>query len=199
MLPECVTTHQSGRILIDDARHIALPLGVIVRRTPGVTRWAKYAWRAVAVLPGAAQADWQLLREEGDAAEFHAATVPLDLHAADAEAYLHGLHSETPSIYVILRETTDERPLEVVLATASPYEGQDYADNGDDIVEKVPMPPQLRELVEAFADDHYVHEDFIKRKRDKKRIDLKEDGKGDPRIHQLSDVYRAPGSREKLN
>lgn len=170
-----------------------------MRRTPGVTRWAQYAWRAVAVLPGAADADWQLLREEGDAAEFHAATVPLDLHAADAEAYLHGLQSETPSIYVILRDSTDDRPLEVVLATASPYEGQDYADNGDDIVEKVPMPAQLRALIEAFAGDHYVHEDFVKRKRDKKRIDLKEEGKGDPRIQQLSDVYRAPRPKEKLN
>lgn len=151
------------------------------------------------MLPGAAQANWQLLREEGDAAEFHAATVPLDLHAADAEAYLHGLHAETPAIYVVLRETDDERPFEIVLVSASPYEGQDYADNGDDIVEKVPMPPQLHELIAAYAETHYEHEDFIKRRRDKKRVDLREDGKGDPRISQLSDVYRAPRNREKMN
>ena len=25
---------------------ISMPIGVVVRRTPGVTRWAKHAWRA---------------------------------------------------------------------------------------------------------------------------------------------------------
>ena len=38
---------------------------------------------------------------------------------------------------------------------------------------------------------------FIKRKRDKKRIDLREDGKGDERIRQVADVYRAPASAKR--
>jgi len=174
-------------------KKLILPLGVVLRKTPGVTRWAKWVWRAVAVLPGAGPADWRELRREGDAVEFHAATVPLELYRTDTEAYLTGLSTKVPSIYVVMREDLDsESGLEVVLATASPYEGQDYADNGEDIVELVPMPQALMALVQDWIDRHHKEEKFVKRRRDKKRTDLVEDGIGDARINQAADVYRAP-------
>lgn len=179
-----------------------MPLGVVLRRTPGVTRWVRHVWRASAVLPGAAPADFKELRREGDAVEYHAATLPLDLHGAETEAYLHGLNTREPSIYIVLREREDEDapedcPLEVLLVTASPYEAQDYTDSGDDIVEKVPMSAGLLRWVQDFVEEFHVEEEFIKRKRDKKRIDLKEDGIGDARIVQTADVYRAPSAARK--
>ena len=82
--------------------------------------------------------------------------------------------------------------MDAVLVTASPFEGQDYADTGEEIVEKIPMTEGLIAWVRDFALEHHRHEQFIKRKRDKARIDLVEDGKGDARIRQASDVYRAP-------
>ncbi len=54
------------------------------------------------------------------------------------------------------------------------------------------MPEGLVAWVRDFVLKHHEHEEFIKRRRDKKRVDLNEDGKGDPRIRQTSDVYRAP-------
>ncbi len=170
----------------------AVPIGVVLRRTPGVTRWQKWSWSASAVLPGAGHADWRELRREGEAVEYHAATETLELHGADAEAYLHGLQSETPSVYVIMRAKSGDPPLEVVLVTASPYEAQDYTDSGEEIVEKVPMPPLLRSMVEDFVDQFYEEEAFVKRKRDKKRIDIVEDGIGDPRIGKAADIYASP-------
>lgn len=170
-----------------------MALGVIVRRMPGVTRWAKWHWRAVAVLPGAGPADWAVLRREGEAVEYHAATLPLTLWSSETEGYLANLSDKVPAIYVVLRDTGDtDRPLEALLATASPYEGQDYADNGEDIVEKVPMTEGLAAWVRDFALAHHRDEVFVKRRRDKKRVDLQEDGKGDARIRQSSDVFRAP-------
>ena len=178
-----------------------MPLGIVMRKTPGVTRWVPFVWTASAVLPGAMPADWRELRREGEAIEYHAATVTLELHGAETEAYLHGLQSREPSIYVVLREIEDdvERdcPWEVLLATASPYEAQDYTDSGDDLVEKVPMPTGLRAWVEAFVDEFHEEEEFIKRKRDKKRVDLREDGIGDARIVQTADVYRSPTQARK--
>ncbi len=174
---------------------IEMPLGVLVRRVPGVTKWAKWHWRAVAVLPGAGPADWAELRREGDAVEYHAATLPLTLWSSDTEAYLINLSDRVPSIYVVLRETDDDtRPLEALLVTASPYEGQDYADNGEDIVEKVVIPEGLGAWIRDFCTAHHQEDPFIKRRRDKKRIDLREEGKGDARIRQTADVYRAPGA-----
>ncbi|MFT7595867.1 MAG: hypothetical protein ACI8R4_003199 [Paracoccaceae bacterium] len=173
--------------------HIDMPLGVVIRKSPGVTRWAKWSWAAVAVLPGAGPANWVELRREGDAVEYHAATLPLILWATDAEAYLTNLADQVPSIYLVLRETdADDIPFDVALVTASPYEGQDYADTGEDIVEKIPMPEGLVAWVRDFAFAHHEHEEFIKRRRDKKRVDLREEGIGDARIRQTADVYRAP-------
>lgn len=173
-----------------------MPVGVVVRRTPGVTRWSKWAWKAVAVLPGAGPADWALLREEAEVAEFHAATRPLDLHGAECEAYMAGLADKVPGIYVVMRKLAQgDSPFDVVLVTASPFEAQDYTDNGEDIVEKVPMPDGLIGWVRDFTDRFFEEEVFIKRRRDRQRTDLVQDGIGDARISQVSDVYRAPARK----
>ncbi|WP_171228570.1 DUF3305 domain-containing protein [Ruegeria sp. HKCCA4008] len=175
------------------ASQTEMPVGVIVRKTPGVTRWARWNWRAVALLPGAGPADWQELRREGDAVEYHAATLPLTLWSDETEAYMVNLSDGQPSLYLVLRdELKGETPLNAVLITASPFEGQDYADTGEEIVEKIPMTEGLIAWVRDFTLKHHQHEVFVKRRRDKKRTDLVEDGKGDARIRQTSDVYRAP-------
>jgi len=181
-----------------------MPVGVVVRRTPGVTRWAKWAWRVVAVLPGAGPANWRELRRDGDAVEYHAATLPLELWSSDTEAYLVGLSAKVPFVTVVLREcqttthnqTGDDQPedlpWDVVTVTASAYEGQDYVDSGDGLIETVPMPLGMIAWVRDFIAEHHVEEVFVKRQRDKMRVDMVEDGKGDARIRQIADVYRAP-------
>lgn len=169
-----------------------LPIGVVLRRQPGVTRWQKWTWTANSVLPGAAPADWHELRREGEVSFVHADTVPLELHGAEAEAYLHELQADCPCVYVVLRPGAGEHPLDVLLVTASPYEAQDYTDSGEEIVEKVPMPPMLVAYVQAFVDAFYQEETFVKRKRDKKRVDLVQDGVGDPRVGKAADIYASP-------
>ena len=174
-------------------RQITMPVGVVLTRRPGATRWAKWSWQATALLPGAGPASFAILREEGGATEYHAATLPLTLHAADAEAYRAELTARAPSVYVVMRERLGaEPPLEVALITASPYEGQDYADSGEEIVEKVPMTEGLIAWVRDWALAHHEETPFVKRKRDKHRIDRVQDGIGDARIRQASDIYRAP-------
>ncbi|WP_121022203.1 DUF3305 domain-containing protein [Litoreibacter meonggei] len=176
-----------------------MSLGIVIRRVPGVTRWATHVWKAVAVLPGAGDADWKELRRDNDTIEYHAATLPLELFRTDTEAYLHGLSTKVPSIYVVMREAAGDHPLDIVLATASPYEAQDYADTGEELVEKVPMPEGLIAWIRDYVELHHEDEVFIKRKRNKTRVDLHEDGIGDARIRQTSDVYRAPASKETVH
>ncbi len=169
-----------------------LPVGVVLRRAPGVTKWQKWSWTVSAVLPGAGQATWRELRREGEVVEFHADTLPLELHGADAEAYLHGLTAEVPSLYVVMRQGAGEHPLDILLVTASPYEAQDYTDSGEEIVEKIAMPPMLAAQVQDFVDTFYQEEAFVKRKRDKQRVDHKQDGIGDPRVGKAADIYASP-------
>lgn len=176
-----------------------MPLGIVLRRVPGVTRWAKWVWKAVAVLPGATDASWKELRRDGDTVEYHAVTLPLELFRTDTEAYLQGLSDKVPAIYVVMRDSEDDTPLDVFLATASPYEAQDYADTGEELVEKVPMPEGLVAWIRDFIEEHHQEEVFVKRRRDKKRIDIVEDGIGDARIRQTADVYRAPSRKETVH
>ncbi len=180
---------------------VSLPVGVVVRRTPGVTRWATWNWVPVAVLPGAGPANWAELRREGDAVEYHAGTLTMELFRGETEAYLTGLSQSPPQVYVVLRRDDDpESTHDMVLhmVTASPYEAQDYLDSGEEVVEAVPMPAGLIAWIREFVEAHHEDEVFVKRKRDKKRIDLAEDGIGDVRIKQVADVYRAPAAKRRL-
>lgn len=174
-----------------------LPVGVVMRRSPGVTRWAKWAWKATAVLPGAGEATWKEMRREGDVTEFHAATHKVWLYVSDTEAYVHELSASQPSVYVVLRTPEDRSdiPYEVAHITVSPYEAQDYCDSGEEVVEKVPMPPALVAWVRDFVEAHHVEEPFVKRRRNKAHSDRQQNGIGDARIAQATDVYRAPARR----
>ena len=174
-------------------KFISMPVGVIVSKTPGVTRWAKWAWKVTGVIPNSAQADWRELRREGDAIEYHAGTVDLVLHRTDTEAYLVALSNKPPSVYVALRKSdAPDREYDVFTVTASAYEGQDLLDSGEDLVEQVPMSEGLMSWVWDFVEKHHTQEEFKKRRRDRVDMNVKQDGIGDERIRQQADVYRAP-------
>jgi hypothetical protein len=176
-----------------------VPLGVVLRRRPGVTRWAKWAWSATAVIPHAGPGGFRVLREDGDVTDFHAATVPLDLHRTEVESYRISLMMTPPSVFVVLSKGADagnEHGIGVHTVTASADRAQEWQDSDEVIVHPVPMPDQLLLLIKDFCDAHFHEVPFVKRKRDRKRVDLVEDGIGDPRIRQVSDVYRSP-TRQK--
>ncbi|QTN42216.1 DUF3305 domain-containing protein [Marinobacter salsuginis] len=178
----------------------ALQVGAVVRRSPGVTRWAKHVWKPVAVIPGAPDAFWKELVREGEVVDYHAGTVTMELFRADVEGYLVSLNMSTPSVWIILdRDVTGQSPSgwAVSTVTASAHEALDSLDSGESIVEAVPIPASLAAWIKEFVDMHYIEEPFKKRRRDEVRVDAVEDAKGDPRIRQESDVYRAPANIKK--
>ncbi|MEM1073567.1 MAG: DUF3305 domain-containing protein [Pseudomonadota bacterium] len=172
----------------------SIRLGIFIEKSPGVTRWGKWSWAAQSVVPGAPDADWRIISESKDVTLYHAATRTVTLYVSDTEAYVHELSTDTPSVYVVMR-SHDDRPsdtLEIVHVTASPYEAQDFCDSGEEVVEKIQMPPALLAWVEAFVARNHVEEPFVKRRRT--GVDQSDQchGIGDPRITQSTDVYRAP-------
>lgn len=178
----------------------ALQVGAVVRRSPGVTRWAKHVWKPVAVIPGAPDAFWKELVREGEVVDYHAGTVTMELFRADVEGYLVSLNMSTPSVWIILdRDVTGQSPSgwAVSTVTVSAHEALDSLDSGESIVEAVPIPESLAAWIKEFVDMHYIEEPFKKRRRDEVRVDAVEDAKGDPRIRQESDVYRAPANIKK--
>jgi len=157
-------------------RRQSMPLGVVVERREIEHRWQQHSWRAVAVIPGAPALEaWRELARGDRFVRWHAATLPLELHRTETEAYRVNLSGKTPSVYVVLRhvepsERTAGNPIAPFLVTASPYEAEGYLE-GEDVVEAAPMPAGLIAWVHAFVQRHHVDEPFIKRKRKR--------GKGD--------------------
>ena len=177
-----------------------LKVGAVVRRSPGVTRWAREIWKPVAVIPGAPEAFWKEMVREGEIVDYHAGTVCMELFRADVESYLVSLNMTVPSVWIIMdRDDTNRSPSGwfVSTITASAYEALDALDSGESIVEPVPVPESLAAWIKEFVDLHYIEEPFKKRQRDKHRVDGIEDGKGDSRIRQQSDVFRAPSNIKK--
>ena len=178
---------------------LEIPMGVVLRRRPGVTRWAKWAWSAVAVLPHAGPGGFRVLREEGDVTDFHAATVPMQLHRTEAESLRTSLMMSPPSVFAVLDKgpnAANEHEIAVHTVTANADLALNWQDSAEMIVEPVAMPVALVGLIRDFCDAHYKEEAFVKRQRDKTRTDRVEDGIGDSRIRQAADVYRSPASRK---
>ncbi|MGF1610508.1 MAG: DUF3305 domain-containing protein [Kiloniellales bacterium] len=157
-------------------QHTILQLGVVVERRALKSRWQRYAWRPVAVFPGAPPRDrkgaWVELTSGEGWTQFHAATLPLELFRKETEAYRVAMAQHPPSLYVVLRPNEDPQVAhEVVplLVTASPDEAQGFLEAGVDIVEPVAMPEVVAAFVQAFIDSHHVEEPFVKRQRRPKR------------------------------
>lgn len=177
-----------------------LKIGAVVRRSPGVTRWARETWKPVAVIPGAPEAFWKELVREGEVVDYHAGTVAMELFRDDVEGYLVSLNMTVPSVWVVMdKDQTNRSPSGwfVSAVTASAHEALDTLDSGESIVESVPIPESLAGWIKEFIDMHYVEEPFKKRRRDEINVDGTEEGKGDARIRQESDVYRAPSNIKK--
>jgi hypothetical protein len=151
-------------------RVLSISLGVVIARDKIDHPWQEYAWRPVSVFLNAPEAaQWRELRRDETSVHYHAATLPLELHAKETIGYRANLDAGKPLVYVVLRETSDgARPIEVASVTASPYDAEVYGyDGGNEIVGAVAMPDALIELFAAFVAEHHVEEPFIKRQRQK--------------------------------
>ncbi len=158
-----------------------LPLGVVLERREIDHPWQDVSWRPVGVVPGAPACDpkgaWKLLRGGDGWEHYHCGTLKLSLFRKETEAYKVNLSQQPPSIFVVLRgeeEAGAAHEFVPFLVTASPFEAQDYLDSGEEIVEAVPMPPDVVAFVQSFVDEHHVDERFYKRQR--KRHDPEQEG-----------------------
>jgi hypothetical protein len=145
-----------------------IPVGVIVERRKGTTQWAEFYWRATGVLVGEPETPpWTRLNEDGDHVTFYAGTAVLELRRTETGFYRDNLASGSPSLWVSLRVADGDPPFTIGTVTADPAEGESFAEAGTDLVEQVPMPVPLQQVIAAFVEQHHVEQPFVKRKRDR--------------------------------
>ncbi|MEJ2378295.1 MAG: DUF3305 domain-containing protein [Pseudolabrys sp.] len=148
-----------------------MPITVVVECRASKHPWQDEIWRPLGVVPRTAGECGQVLASGEGWTHFHGGTLDIELFRGETEGYRSNLSQETPLVYVVLsrNEQSEGMAFEPFLATACPYEAEAYTDGGDEIVEGVPMRPELVEWVRQFVAQHHVDRPFVKRKnrRDK--------------------------------
>lgn len=147
---------------------VTIAVGVIVGRVKAASSWIDYTWRPTTVLAGQPDTPpWTALADDGERAAFYAGPASVELHHSETANYRDNLGSNSPALWVVLRETGAEPPYALYLVTADPAEAEGMTAAGSNIVEPVPMPDTVRDAVAAFVAEHHVEEVFVKRKRDR--------------------------------
>ncbi len=158
---------------------LTIAVGVVVERCKATSPWLDFVWRPAAVLPGIPAAEpWTELGTAGDTTTFFAGTATVALYRTETANYIDNLGSGTPLLWVVLRPTEGQPPYEVMAVTADPAEGEAYTEAGNDLVETVPMPVEVRDAVEAFVAEHHVERKFFKRQRDSEAGGVPGGGRG---------------------
>jgi Protein of unknown function (DUF3305) len=143
-----------------------IPVGVVVERRKAKSMWVDFLWRPVSVLVGVpSAAPWTPLDTEAETTLFFAGEAVIELHRTETTNYRDNLASGAPALWVALRPVASERPYEILAVTADPAEGEALTDAGSNLVEAVPMPPEVREAVVRFIAEHHVERPFVKRQR----------------------------------
>ena len=104
---------------------------------------------------------------DGDCTTFYAGPAEIDLYRTETGNYRNNLASAAPVLWVALRSTGVDPPYEILAVTADPAEGEALTESGNDLVDVVPMPPSLHEIIAAFVAEHHVERPFYKRQRDR--------------------------------
>ncbi len=142
----------------------SLTVGIVVERRKATSPWIDTLWLPAAVLPSAPDlAPGTPLGTTETGERFYAGPYTLEFHRTDTPTYRDNLTTGQPRIWVAARLT--EAGVRIVGVTADPAEGESYTEAGDDIVEHVPMPPEIAGILAEFVAEHHVERAFIKRKR----------------------------------
>ena len=146
---------------------LSIPVGVVVERHKATSPWLDFVWRPAAVLSGVPAAEPRTpLGTVGEATSFFAGTATVALYRTETANYIDNLGSGAPSLWIVLRPSDGQPPYEVVAVTADPAEGEAFTEVGNDLVEAVPMPDEIRQALETFVAEHHVERQFYKRRRD---------------------------------
>jgi hypothetical protein len=145
---------------------VHIPVGVVIERRKAKSMWTDFLWRPVSVFAGSASAaPWTPLDAEAETTLFFAGEAVIELHRTETTNYRNNLASATPALWVIMRPTASDPPYELLAVTADPAEGEASTDAGNNLVEAVPVSPEIVDIIDRFIARHHVERPFVKRRR----------------------------------
>lgn len=150
-------------------------VGVIVEKRKAASQWIDHTWSVAAVLPGMPEtAPMTLVERVPEGERYYLGAGHLVFNAMETANYRDNLAADVPKIWVIMREHGEDGSLSLLAVTVDPSEGEAHTQAGSDLVDAVPMSPDLVAVLTAFVDEHHVEREFFKRKRD--RVDPEKSG-----------------------
>ena len=149
-------------------------IGLVLERRLLTGQWGGHAWRPVTIFAAAPDvAPWTPLGGVPGVALFYAGAMPISLYSTDTANYRDNLASGSPKLWVVLRPDGLEPPVNVLIVTADPAEGEANTEAGSNIVETIDMPLEIAGVVAAFIAAHHVERPIIKRRRDGAKPDVR--------------------------
>ncbi|MEJ2177356.1 MAG: DUF3305 domain-containing protein [Gammaproteobacteria bacterium] len=147
---------------------ISIPLAVVLERTIDRSkRWVVPNWSVYTVVSGENlehQHQQIPFREDPDRQFFFYGGLSLDLFKDGGEGYWYNLLSSDPYLFVACEGEPGAMEIEPFYVTANQDEAVGHLET-DDIVLSIPMPEEIRELLEHYVVNHYQPVEKKKRKR----------------------------------
>ena len=143
-------------------------VGVVIACHAPSSVWGEPLWVPEQALDGAPLTpQWTVLSATKDKTTYFAGSFPVELHTGNTGYYRDNLMGDRPKLWVVMRPQGPQPPVEIVLVTADPTEGEGATETGTNVVGVVDMPASVATEIASFVERHHVERVFEKRKRDK--------------------------------
>jgi len=131
----------------------AFELAVVMQKRVINNRWQSEVWEPVAVLAEAdCEAEQGEVFADGEAERWVFRGMRLGLRREEAEGYYLNISTQAPRVFIMWQVEGDRATPQQV--SASYNDACTWMDAGEN-VDSVAMPPELYDVVSAFAREHY--------------------------------------------
>ena len=152
----------------ESEREVAVPVAVVLERTIDKSKtWVIPQWKCFAIVTGEhilQEDNRKLIHEDETKSRYFWGGMELRLYKDGSEGYWYNLLSETPFLFVICDGEEGASEAEPGMITANQDEATGYMES-DRMVLSIPMPAEIRDIVEKYVVTHYRPEQKKKRKR----------------------------------
>lgn len=136
----------------------SIEVAVVIEREAQPNRWQDWRFRIVEVTPNEAAFGTvpRCLHDDGRVARWLHPGLQVQLYADEGKGYFLNLTSGNPSWFVLWRIDMNDPSRAWVEAVSLSYnEAARWVDNAEEQMDSLPLPPDVREWLQAFTDAHY--------------------------------------------
>ncbi len=149
-------------------REVVMPVSVALQRKLNAdSAWGLPQWSAYAIIcdsqPSVA-ADKMRIHDDGTHVRYLWTGMSVHLYKDGNEGYWYNLLSDMPYLFIVCDGNPNDMEIEPVFVTANQDEATGDME-AERVVLEIPMPDEMRSIVERYVVTHYVPETRKKRKR----------------------------------